>query len=258
MNYMLLEGGLVVGMFAYVMLRQHRDYKMVSNRLKEIELALEEKTDTLKREKVQKVRTKKLRKNSFLLGIGGGGCNILSDILKKDKKFKHLYINSDIKTLQHKKNILTLQNNDLGCKGDVKCGKELITSNVVYKLSQTLPKDKKIFLLTTLGGGVGSGATIAIAKLLKSLAFDFHIVALLPFSFEGKKRMQTAQESLKELQEITPNISVIENAKILTNVEKKSSLKESFEMISDDVLELMLNNTEISAESGISTFRDSE
>jgi len=222
MQYMLEY--LIIGIFAYIVLNAMR--KIV---------------DKLKKRKLQKVRTKKLRKNSFLLGIGGGGCNILSDILKKDKKFKHLYINSDIKTLQHKKNILTLQNNDLGCGGDVKCGKELITSNVVYKLSQTLPKDKKIFLLTTLGGGVGSGATIAIAKLLKSLAFDFHIVALLPFSFEGKKRMQTAQESLKELQEITPNISVIENAKILTNVEKKSSLKESFEMISDDVLELMLN-----------------
>ena len=53
--------------------------------------------------------------------------------------------------------------------------------------------------------------------------------------------MQTAQESLKELQEITPNISTIENAKILTKVEKKSSLKESFEMISEDVLEVMLS-----------------
>jgi len=241
MQYML--EGLTVGLFAYVALRQHHDYKMVSSRLKELELALDvtqKMLDELEKRKAQKVKTKKLRTNSFLVGIGGGGCNILNDILKKDKKFKYLYINSDIKTLQHKKNILVLQNNTLGCGGDVKCGKELITSNIGYKLCQTLPKDKKIFLLTTLGGGVGSGATIAIAKLLKSLAFDFHIVVLLPFSFEGKKRIQTAQTSLKELQEITQNISVIENTKILGKIEKKSSIKESFEMISEDVLKVML------------------
>ncbi len=244
--------GLTVGIFGYVVLKQHRDYQMFSVKLKELELTLNEQkkqptfiykevVDELERRKAQKVRTKKLCKNSFLLGIGGGGCNILSDILKKDKKFKYLYINSDTKTLLHKKNILTLQNNDLGCGGDAECGKKLITSNVVYELSKTLPKDKKIFLLTTLGGGVGSGATISIAKLLKSLAFDFHIVVLLPFSFEGKKRMQTAQESLKKLQEITQNISIIENAKILRKIEKKSSIRESFQMISDDVLKTILD-----------------
>ena len=228
----------VVGAFSYLTFKQHYEYKKLLRKIDE--LNVKDTTEILVKN-TQEIKTEKLYKSAFFLGIGGGGCNLLSDILKKDERFHHLYINSDEKTLRHKTNTLMLQNNSLGCGGDVACGKKLIDSNIKYKLCKALPKEKKIFLLATLGGGTGSGSTIAIAELLQFLEFDFHIITVLPFSFEGKQRMQNAQKSLEELQKITSNISIVENSQVLAKLEKQTSVKESFQMISDEVFEVMLD-----------------
>jgi len=232
----------VVGAFGYLTFKQHYEYKKLSHKINELHVTFDTKNviEALEK-KSKKIKIKKLYKNAFFLGIGGGGCNLLSDILKKEVRFNHLYISSDTQTLSHKTNTLILQNNSLECRGDVVCGKKLINTDIKYKLCKELPKDKKIFLLATLGGGTGSGSTIAIAKLLQFLKFDFHVITVIPFRFEGQRRMQNAQKSLKELQNITSNISIVENSQVLTKLEKQTSVKESFQMISDEVFEVMLD-----------------
>lgn len=228
----------VVGAFGYLTFKQHYEYKKLLHKIDKLNV---KDTKEILVKNAQEIKTEKLYKSAFFLGIGGGGCNLLSDILKKEVRFNHLYISSDTQTLSHKTNTLILQNNSLGCIGDVVCGKKLINTDIKYKLCKELPKDKKIFLLATLGGGTGSGSTIAIAELLRFLKFDFHVITVIPFRFEGQRRMQNAQKSLKELQNITSNISIVENSQLLPKLDKQTSVKESFQMISDEVFEVMLD-----------------
>jgi cell division protein FtsZ len=88
--------------------------------------------------------------------------------------------------------------------------------------------------VTALGGGVGSGVTPEVVKYLKETKRKSKVIVIMPFSFEGKKRQQTAMKSLELIRHYTNNIVLIRNDDCLVKGSKQG-FTESLATISKKV-----------------------
>jgi cell division protein FtsZ len=88
---------------------------------------------------------------------------------------------------------------------------------------------------TGLGGGTGTGAAPVIASLASELGALTIAVVTKPFKFEGRKRAMQAEAGLEALRECVDTVITIPNERLLTIIDRKTSLTEAFTM-ADDVL----------------------
>ena len=180
-------------------------------------------------------------KELCFVGIGGGGCNIVEDISQIDPQHTFIHLNSDLqalqaKTSQHKILLGYKDKGGLGCGGQTVCGTRLVNDSIREQLLNLTKSFDEVCVITTLGGGVGSGATAKIVEYLNTIGKKVFVAATIPFSFEGKKRYDTAQYSLKELQNINKDIIVVENDAVMHTCQSdRLGTKESFQYLSKDI-----------------------
>ena len=172
--------------------------------------------------------------NKKVIGIGGGGSNIVESL---SNHYESLIINSDKRALEQKKvkNKIHLEKPDnLGCGSNEKCGFSLITEDVLNQIDKFINKNLSITLIATLGGGVGSGSTKAIAEHLSNKDLMVKCILVKPFSWEGSKKINRANETIEFLKQLK-NVSIIE----IENNELKSfehlSMKESFNLLNNRI-----------------------
>lgn len=152
---------------------------------------------------------KVLNEKKKIIGIGGGGSNIVESF---SKQFNSLIINSDKKALEQKrvKNKIHLEKPDnLGCGSNEKCGFSLITNEVLNQIDKFVGTNKSITIIATLGGGVGSGSTKAIAQYLSNKNIKLNCILVKPFFWEGTKKSNRATETIEFLNQLK-NINIIE------------------------------------------------
>lgn len=92
-----------------------------------------------------------------------------------------------------------------------------------------------VFITTGMGGGTGTGAAPIIAQVAKELGILTVAVVTRPFPFEGKRRLQIADEGIRLLAEHVDSLITIPNEKLLTILGKDASLLSAFAK-ADDVL----------------------
>ena len=92
-----------------------------------------------------------------------------------------------------------------------------------------------VFLTAGMGGGTGTGAAPVIAEIARESGALTIAVVTKPFAFEGKKRMQIAENGIAELEAKVDTLITIPNERILQVIEKKTPLNEAF-AYADDVL----------------------
>jgi cell division protein FtsZ len=100
---------------------------------------------------------------------------------------------------------------------------------------QALSGADMIFVTTGLGGGTGTGAAPVIASLGCELGALTIGVVTKPFRFEGKKRAQHGELGLESLRECVDSIITIPNERLLTVVDRRTTMSDAFGM-ADDVL----------------------
>jgi len=86
-----------------------------------------------------------------------------------------------------------------------------------------------------MGGGTGTGASPLIAKLAKEQGCLTVGIVTKPFHFEGPKRMQRAEEGIRELRENVDTLITIPNQRLLNIVDRKTSIRQAFQT-ADSVL----------------------
>ncbi len=86
-----------------------------------------------------------------------------------------------------------------------------------------------------MGGGTGTGAAPVIAQIARDMGALTVGVVTKPFDFEGRRKMQLAEEGIAKLRESVDTLIVIPNQHLLKIVEKRTPIKEAF-LIADDVL----------------------
>ena len=102
-------------------------------------------------------------------------------------------------------------------------------------IERELADSNMVFITAGMGGGTGTGAAPIVAKIAKDLGILTIGVVTKPFSFEGKRRQNQAQQGLEKLRESVDALIVIPNDKLLDVVDRRVSLQESF-IVVDEVL----------------------
>jgi cell division protein FtsZ len=120
-------------------------------------------------------------------------------------------------------------------------GKEFVIESY-EDLANALTGADIVFVAAGLGGGTGTGAAPIIAKIAKEVGALTIAVVTKPFSFEGKKRLKLAEDGLNELKNESDCIVVIPNDKLLSIIDPKMGIKESFKIV-DSVLARAVSGT---------------
>ena len=103
------------------------------------------------------------------------------------------------------------------------------------RIAEVLQGTNMVFITTGMGGGNGTGAAPIIAEVAKEMGILTVAVVTRPFPFEGRKRMQIADEGIRLLSESVDSLITIPNEKLLTILGKDASLLSAFAK-ADDVL----------------------
>jgi cell division protein FtsZ len=176
-----------------------------------------------------------------VVGIGGGGCNALNSMIAvtQIQGVDFIAINSDAQALltslaPTKVQIGENLTRGLGSGGNPEMGRQAAEESR-EKIKEHLIDSDMIFISCGEGGGTGTGASPVIAEIAKEIGALTVAVVTKPFSFEGTRRMVTAEEGIVELKEKVDTLIVIPNQRILDVVDKKLSLLEAFK-VADSVL----------------------
>jgi cell division protein FtsZ len=103
------------------------------------------------------------------------------------------------------------------------------------KIKELLFDTDMVFITAGMGGGTGTGASPIIAEIAKETGALTVAVVTKPFSFEGVRRMQAAEEGIEALRDNVDTLIVIPNQRLMDVVDKKMTLLDSFRL-ADNVL----------------------
>jgi cell division protein FtsZ len=92
-----------------------------------------------------------------------------------------------------------------------------------------------VFITSGMGGGTGTGACPIVAQIAKEVGALTIGVVTRPFTFEGSRRIQSAESGIEKLKEQADTLIVIPNDRLLQIVDKRANLQDAFRM-ADDVL----------------------
>ncbi|MCX6074729.1 MAG: cell division protein FtsZ [Campylobacterales bacterium] len=181
------------------------------------------------------------------VGVGGGGGNMIGHMLKEQIPGIELIIaNTDAQALDKCSASTKIQIGvkltkglGAGMKPDV--GRDSALENF-EDLARALDGADIVFVAAGLGGGTGTGAAPIIAKIAREMGALTIAVVTKPFAFEGRKRLQLAEQGLEELKNEADSIVVIPNDKLLSIIDPKLGLKESFKIV-DSVLARAVSGT---------------
>lgn len=176
-----------------------------------------------------------------VLGIGGGGCNAVNSMVNEGQigGVDFIAVNTDAQALLVNGATTKLQIGEgltrgLGSGGNPEIGRSAAEESA-ERIKQLLDGSDMVFLTSGMGGGTGTGATPIIAKVAKEVGALTVAVVTKPFTFEGTRRMVSAEDGIEELKENVDTLIVVPNQRILESVDKKLSLLEAFR-VADSVL----------------------
>ncbi|MEA3523091.1 MAG: cell division protein FtsZ [Campylobacterota bacterium] len=181
------------------------------------------------------------------VGVGGGGGNMIGHMLKEGISGIELIIaNTDAQVLDQsaaakKIQLGTQLTKGLGAGMKPAVGKDSALESY-DELREALNGADIVFIAAGLGGGTGTGAAPVIASIAKELGALTISVVTKPFMFEGKKRMKLAEAGLLELKDASDSIVVIPNDKLLSIIDKKLGMEDSFKIV-DGVLAQAVSGT---------------
>ena len=181
-----------------------------------------------------------------VVGVGGGGGNMINHMIRENAilNIDLIVANTDAQALENSPAHTKIQLGEKKTKGlgagmRPEVGKEAAEESY-DEIKSALETSDIVFIASGLGGGTGTGAAPIVAQAAKDVGALTVAVVTIPFVFEGKKRRRLADLGLEELRKESDSIVVIPNDKLLTLIDKKAGIKESFEMV-DDVLARAVN-----------------
>ena len=177
-----------------------------------------------------------VKANIKVVGVGGGGSNALNRMIQADVRgVEFIAVNTDAQALQ---SALASKRIRLG-KGLGAGGNPVIGNRAAEESSDDLYEALKdadmIFITAGMGGGTGTGAAPVIAQIAKEVGALTVGVVTKPFSFEGNRRRQVAEEGIAQLKDKVDTLITIPNDRLLQVVDRETTIEASFRVV-DDVL----------------------
>ena len=175
-----------------------------------------------------------------VIGVGGGGGNAVNHMAKNNVEgVEFICANTDAQALKNIAARTVLQlgpgvTKGLGAGANPEVGRQAALEDR-ERISEVLEGADMVFITPGMGGGTGTGAAPIIAEVAKEMGILTVAVVTRPFPFEGRKRMQIADEGIRALAESVDSLITIPNEKLLTILGKDASLLAAFAK-ADDVL----------------------
>ncbi len=198
---------------------------------------------------------KKQQSKVKVFGVGGGGGNTISrmrEIGIKGGEFTAvntdaqdlLYTNADFKLLIGRE--LTM---GLGAGGNPKVGEEAAHESE-QDIKKRLIGADMVFVTCGLGGGTGTGGAPIIAELAKKQGALTIGVVTLPFTIEGRKRIENAEYGLERMESVVDTLIVIPNDKLL-EIAPELPLQTAFKVADEILTNAVKGVTELVTKSGL-------
>ncbi len=173
--------------------------------------------------------------NLKVVGVGGAGGNAVNRMITSGMQgVDFIAINTDAQDLEnnpaeHKIQIGKNLTKGLGAGANSNVGKNAAEadSEVIYNL---LEGADMAFITGGMGGGTGTGAAPMVAQISRELGILTVGIVTLPFKFEGPKRYNRALEGIAEMKKSCDTLIAIPNQKLLSVVDKSTTLPEAFQM----------------------------
>jgi cell division protein FtsZ len=175
-----------------------------------------------------------------VVGVGGGGCNAVDRMIDEGLQgVEFVAVNTDAQALMLSKAPTKVRIGEkltrgLGSGGDPEVGQKA-TEESAEELYSVLKGSDMVFITAGMGGGTGTGGAPIVSQIAKEIGSLTIGVVTRPFTFEGMRRIQSAESGISRLKEQADTLIVIPNDRLLQIVDKRSNLQQAFRM-ADDVL----------------------
>jgi len=175
-----------------------------------------------------------------VVGVGGGGCNAVDRMIDEGLQgVDFIAINTDAQALTLSKANKRVRIGDkltrgLGSGGDPEMGRKAAEESA-EDIYNVLKGSDMVFVTAGIGGGTGTGASPVISQVSREIGALTIGVVTRPFTFEGARRLKSAEIGIANLKEQADTLIVIPNDRLLQIVDKRASLQDAFG-VADDVL----------------------
>lgn len=176
-----------------------------------------------------------------VIGIGGGGGNSIEHMITEGiDGIEFICANTDSQALGRSNARVVLQLGEeitrkLGAGADPNIGRQA-AEEASEQIREILEGADMVFLTAGMGGGTGTGAAPVFAEVAKGLGILTVAVVTKPFVFEGKKRMEVAEEGIKSLTKYVDSLITIPNNKLLNVLGKNTTLLNAFKAVNNVLL----------------------
>ncbi|MBF0273241.1 MAG: cell division protein FtsZ [Magnetococcales bacterium] len=191
-----------------------------------------------------------------VIGVGGGGGNAINNMIQAQLEgVEFIVANTDAQALARNLAPTRLQigvniTRGLGAGAKPEVGMRSAEESR-ESIKESLEGADMVFITAGMGGGTGTGAAPVIAQLAKEMGILTVAVVTKPFGFEGRRRLQYAEEGLKQLRDHVDTVITIPNQKLLSIVGKNTTILEAFRKADDVLLQAVRGITDLITITGL-------
>ncbi|MBB3981653.1 cell division protein FtsZ [Sphingobium fontiphilum] len=182
-----------------------------------------------------------LKPRIAVIGVGGAGGNAIANMIAASVEgVDFIVANTDAQALNSSPAERRIQlgpqiTEGLGAGSRPEIGKAA-AEETIASVENALEGAHMCFITAGMGGGTGTGAAPVIAKAARDRGILTVGVVTKPFTFEGNRRMKSAEAGIEELQKHVDTLIVIPNQNLFLIANPNTTFKEAFQM-ADEVLQ---------------------
>lgn len=176
-----------------------------------------------------------------VIGVGGGGGNAVEHMVSHTiEGVEFITANTDAQALRNSSAHVTLQlgsdvTKGLGAGANPEIGRRSAEEDR-ETIKEAIKGADMIFIAAGMGGGTGTGAAPVVAEIARELGILTVAVVTKPFPFEGKKRMNYADQGIEFLSKNVDSLITIPNEKLLKVLGPGTSLLDAFKAANNVLL----------------------
>jgi cell division protein FtsZ len=175
-----------------------------------------------------------------VVGVGGAGVNAVNRMIEAEVEgVEFIAINTDVQSLEGASASTRLHigsdaTRGLGSGSNPDLGRAAAVEDY-DEIKSHLKGSDMVFIAAGSGGGTGTGAAPVVARIAREVGALTVGIVTKPFSFEGARRGEQADRGVEELASEVDTLIVIPNARLLSVLDKSTSMVDAFR-VADDVL----------------------
>jgi len=176
-----------------------------------------------------------------VIGVGGGGGNAVEHMVRQNiDGVDFICANTDAQALKTSSapTVLQLGSNitkGLGAGANPDLGRQAALEDR-ERIEEVISGADMVFITAGMGGGTGTGGAPVVAQIAKEKGILTVAVVTKPFPFEGRKRLQVAEDGMRALGEYVDSLITIPNERLLTVLGKSISLLDAFKAANNVLL----------------------